>query len=211
MKSCASYAHKLESATFGLSEQSLNPWAGNHAVFAREFDSVQWPGLERPGLMGSRMVDSEQDAITGDRRIILRPNTALTGRQAWLLLGGVALAMAGIAGGFAMIGLWLVAPFSGAEWLLLAYCFALSFRAAAAREVITITETSVIVEKGRGQRSETYRFQRPWVVLDWAKPAVKGYPSRLSLRLHGKRIEVGRFLVESEREALARELRRILH
>jgi uncharacterized membrane protein len=37
-----------------------------------------------------------------------------------------------------------------------------------------------------------------------------GHPSRLSFRLHGKHIEIGRFLAESEREALARELQQIL-
>jgi len=118
--------------------------------------------------------------------------------------------MAGIAGGFAALGLWLVLPFSGAEWLLLAYGFWFSFRSAAVREVITITEAAVLVEKGRGKPEECYRFQRAWVSLDWVKPEIKGHPSRLSFRLHGKAIEVGRFLVESEREALARELRQIL-
>lgn len=156
------------------------------------------------------MVDSEQDPISGDVRLILRPNAALTERQAWMFLAAVAVVMAGIAGSFAMLGLWLVLPFSGAEWLLLAYCFRLSFRRASSLEVITITETSVIVEKGRDQPEETYRFQRAWVSLDWTRPEVRDHPSRLSLRLHGKRIEVGRFLMESERAALARELQQIL-
>lgn len=156
------------------------------------------------------MVDSEQDAATGIRRIILRPNASLTLRQARLLLAATALVMAGIAGGFAVLGLWPVLPFSGAEWLLLAYAFRASFRSSAAREVITITEATVLVEKGRERPEQTYRFQRAWVSLDWAKPQNKGHPSRLSFRLHGKGIEVGQFLVESEREALARELQKIL-
>jgi uncharacterized membrane protein len=156
------------------------------------------------------MVDSERDAATGERRIILRPNSSLTPHQAGLLLAAVAVVMAGIAGGFAALGLWMVLPFSGAEWLLLVYGFWVSFRSCAVREVITITEATVRVEKGRGKPEETHSFQRAWVSLDWAKPEIKGHPSRLSLRLHGKKIEVGRFLVESEREALARELQQIL-
>jgi uncharacterized membrane protein len=156
------------------------------------------------------MVDSGRDATTGNRRIILRPNASLTERQAWLLLAVVALVMAGIAAGFAMQGLWLVLPFSGAEWLLLAYCFKLSFRTCSVCEVITITEAMVLLEKGRDKPEQTYRFQRAWVSLDWSKPSIKGHPSRLSFRLHGKAVEIGRFLVESEREALARELQQIL-
>lgn len=156
------------------------------------------------------MVESEQDAITGDRRIILRPNASLTERQATLLLVAIALVMAGIAAGFAMLGLWLVLPFSGAEWLLLMVCFKLSFKSCKVQEVITITETAVVLEKGRDLPEQTYQFQRAWMSLDWIKPQIKGYPSRLSFRLHGKQIEIGHFLAESEREALARELQRIL-
>jgi uncharacterized membrane protein len=156
------------------------------------------------------MVESEQDAITGDRRIILSPNAALTERQVWLLLAVMGLVMAGIAVGFAMLGLWLVLPFSGAEWLLLAVCFRLSFKSCKVREVITITEAAVVLERGRGRPEQTYQFQRAWMSLDWIKPQIKGYPSRLSFRLHGKQIEIGHFLAESEREALARELQQIL-
>jgi uncharacterized membrane protein len=156
------------------------------------------------------MVESEQDAVTGGKRIILRPNTSLTERQAWLLLAATALVMGGIAMGFATMGLWLVLPFSGAEWLLLAYCFRLSFRTCSVREVITVTEALVLLEKGQGKPEQTYRFQRAWVSLDWVRSPFKGHPSHLSFRLHGKAVEIGRFLAESEREALARELQQIL-
>ncbi len=156
------------------------------------------------------MVESEQDAAGGERRLILRPNTSLTRREAWFFLVAVALVMATIAIGFASLGLWLVLPFSGAEWLLLAYCFRLSFRAGSVREVITVTEAAILLEKGRDKPEQTYRFQRAWVSLDWVKSPIQGHPSSLFLRLHGKAIEIGRFLAESEREALARELRQIL-
>lgn len=157
------------------------------------------------------MVDSERDAITGGRRIVLRPNVSLTRRQVGLFLAVVGLVMAAIAGGFAILGLWGILPFSGAEWLLLAYCFKLSFQGSLVCEVITITEAWVIVEKGRERPEATYRFQRAWVSLDWTQPQIAGHPSRLSFRSHGKQVEVGRFLVESERATLARELRQILH
>jgi len=156
------------------------------------------------------MVESQQDDAGGERRLILKPNASLTRREAGYVLLAVALVMASIAGGFATLGLWPVLPFSGAEWLLLAYCFRLSFKASAVREVITITDATISLEKGRNRAEETYRFQRAWVSLDWVKPAIPGHPSSLFFRLHGKAIEIGGFLAESEREALARELRQIL-
>jgi uncharacterized membrane protein len=156
------------------------------------------------------MVESERDATTGCRRIVLRPNAALTKRQVYVLLAGFALAMGAIGVGFATLGAWLVLPFSGAEWLLLVYCFKLSLRDCSVREVITITDVSVQLERGRVKPEQTFHFQRAWIALDWVKSPINGYPSRLSFRSHGKEIEVGRFLMESEREALARELQKIL-
>lgn len=156
------------------------------------------------------MVASEQDAETGEKTIVLRPNGSLTRRQGLALLAFCALLMGTIGGVFAALGAWLVLPFSGMEWLLLAYCLHLSWKKSAQREVITIGEALVSVETGQEGAGQTYKFQRAWVRLDWAEPQVRGWPSRLSLRLHGKEVEIGRFLVESERRALAKELRALL-
>lgn len=156
------------------------------------------------------MVESEHDAETGERTIVLRPNASLSRRQGRMLLAAMALVMGTIGGLFAAAGGWLVLPFSGLEWLLLAYCLHLSFRNCEVREVITITEALVRVERGRVRPEQTYKFHRAWVMLDWIQSPVRGRPSRLSLRLHGKEVEIGRFLVESERQDLARELKILL-
>jgi uncharacterized membrane protein len=156
------------------------------------------------------MVESEHDATTGSRRIILRPNASLTPREAGAFLAAAALVMGSIGVGFAVLGLWLVLPFSGAEWLLLAFCFRASFRSNSVREVISIDESSVVVEQGRGRPERTHRFQRAWLALEWARPSYPGHPSRLFFRLHGRQVEVGKFLPEAEREDLARELQQLL-
>ncbi|HUL13561.1 MAG TPA: DUF2244 domain-containing protein [Methylococcaceae bacterium] len=156
------------------------------------------------------MVETGHDAETGERKIVLRPNASLSRKQAAVLVGIMAVVMGSIGGVFASLGGWLVLPFSGAEWLLLVYCLHLSLRSSSLREVITITDALVQVEKGRDKPEQTYRFQRAWVRLNLNRSSIRGCPSRLALRLHGKEIEVGRFLVESERQALARELRTLL-
>jgi uncharacterized membrane protein len=156
------------------------------------------------------MVDSEHDAATGEKIIVLRPNGSLNRRQSIALLAFCALLMGTISTVFALLGAWLVLPFSGLEWLLLAYCLHLSRRQSAEREIITITDALVRVEKGRESVGETYKFQRAWVKLAWNQPQALGRPSRLALSLHGKEVEIGRFLVESERQALAKELRLML-
>ena len=156
------------------------------------------------------MVESGHAGQTGEKTIVLRPNGSLNPRQGFALLAFCALLMGAIGGVFAALGAWLVLPFSGLEWLLLAFCLHLSRKRSMEREVITITDAVVQVEKGRKIPRQTYRFQRAWVTLDWSESTVRGRPSRLSLRLHGKEVEIGRFLVESERQALARQLRILL-
>ncbi len=157
------------------------------------------------------MVEAEHDAETGGKTtIILRPNGSLNRRQGWALLAFCAVLMGTVGAVTAAFGAWLVLPFSGLEWLLLAYCLRLSLRQSAQREVITITDAQVLVEKGRGHPEQSYTFQRAWVTLAWIEPPIRGRPSRLALRLHGKEVEIGRFLVESERQALAKDLKILL-
>jgi len=156
------------------------------------------------------MVESERDESTGGARFVLSANGAMNRRQITRFLCAVGLIMLAIAAGFSYLGLWLVLPFSGAEWLLLVYGFKVSFANAQKREVVTIDGATVQLEKGRGRPEQVYRFQRAWLILDWTRSRFNGHPSRLAFRSHGKEVVVGEFLAEAEREALVRELRQIL-
>lgn len=156
------------------------------------------------------MVESEHDENTGEKTIVLRPNGSLSRNQAWALLVFCGVLMGTIGGLAVIIGAWPVLPFSGLEWILLAYCLHLSLRQSQEKEVITITQDVVWLEKGRDSPSQTYKFQRAWVMLRCTQSPIRGQPSRLTLRLHGKEVEIGRFLVESERQVLAKELKVLL-
>lgn len=156
------------------------------------------------------MIEAECDALSGHHRIVLRPNASLSNRQAVILLMIMAAGMGFIAVFFASMGAWLVFPFSGAEWLLLAYCFRVVLKRSAVREVITITDTVVCVERGRAKPVEMQQLKRAWVNVERVRSLIPGHASHLYLRLHGKRLEIGDFLVESERERLASDLHRIL-
>lgn len=156
------------------------------------------------------MIEAERDESSGSYRIVLRSNASISGRQAATVLAALAMAMGAIAVFFAGMGAWLVLPFSGGEWLLLAYCFRVALRRSAVREVITITDQVVRVERG-WERPETIRqLKRAWVNVEWVRSPVIGHPSHLYLRSHSQRVELGAFLVEAERGELAGKLRRIL-
>lgn len=107
------------------------------------------------------------------------------------------------------IGLTLVLPFCGLEMLALGAALYVTSWRGSIREVITVDEKSVAIERGREKPVQRHEFQRPWtrVVLErsggW-------YPSRLLIRSHGRQVEIGRFLNEEERRGLAEALGKII-
>jgi uncharacterized membrane protein len=111
---------------------------------------------------------------------------------------------------FTLLGAWPVLPFAGLEWLLLAVCMRWSLHRNAIQEVITLTDGILLWEQGRERPERHYQFHRAWVALDWVRPDNRHYPKRLFLRSHGRKLEIGSFLTDSERETLALELTKIL-
>ncbi|HEB77552.1 MAG TPA: DUF2244 domain-containing protein [Methylothermaceae bacterium] len=145
------------------------------------------------------MIVRELGGHAGDFRLILRPNASLSPRQAKLLVGLLGLMMATIGLGFAAVGAWLVLPFSGGELLLLIYALSCSMRWSALREVITIDQDRVVIEKGPDAK---YQFIRAWFRVAWQP----GPTPKLLVGSHGKWVEVGAFLGEEEKRALAKTL-----
>ncbi len=156
------------------------------------------------------MIDVHRDGKTGAHRIVLHPNASMSRRQASALLAVMAMAMGTIAAFFAGMGAWLVLPFAGAEWLLLAYCFNRVLGKLTIREVITITDDAIVVERGRGRPEQVHQLHRHWTAVEWERPPSPAHMGRVYFRLHGRRVEIGAFLAETERERLAGDLQRIL-
>ncbi len=147
------------------------------------------------------MIQRQPLGSGGEFRLVLRPNASLSPGQARLLVGLLGLMMAVIGFGFAAVGAWLVLPFSGGELLLLIYALSCSMRWSAAREVITVARDSVFIEQGPGGE-QRHRFLRAWFRVDW-RP---GPAPRLLVGSHGKWVEIGAFLGEEEKRALAKIL-----
>jgi len=111
-----------------------------------------------------------------------------------------------VALGFAVLGFWPILPFAGAELALLGSTVYWVQRQAQRREVIAFKENLVAVEKGRERPEQRWHFERTWLQVRLVPARVAGHPSRLVLRSHGRQVSVGDFLVEPEREFVAREL-----
>jgi uncharacterized membrane protein len=136
----------------------------------------------------------------------IRPHCALDARGARMLVLGVAILSFSAASVVILVGAWPVLVFTGATVLAFSVALTLNLRAARAFQQIQITEQEVIVRFCEKHGIRSYTLIRCWtrVRLHEARSAL--HPQRLLLETHGRRIEVGSFLNESERNALSKHL-----
>lgn len=156
--------------------------------------------------MVSSTVDSKRNW-----RVVIRPNRSLTRRQLQLAFVGIAAFCLGIATVFAVLGMWPVLPFAGAEVIAVGIGFYLSAMSGREMEVVSVNSDKVAVEKGRLRVRRRWELQRTWAQIRLLPPRFPWYPTRLVIRSHGKEVELGGFLSEEERQRLAGELRQALN
>jgi uncharacterized membrane protein len=144
--------------------------------------------------------------VAVDYQIISKPNCSTTsqGRIKLFLLLAVVPALVGI--GFSLAGMWPVFPFVGLELLALACAFYYIDCHASDYESITIDDDLLVVEKR--SYKHTSRFElNPY----WAQVALNGTPNgdlHLYLRSHGKQVEIGSYMNNKQRVALAEQLQK---
>jgi uncharacterized membrane protein len=143
-------------------------------------------------------------------RIELSPNCSLTPHSARAFVGSLAFVTFGTATFFALQGFWPVLPFAGLEIGLLWWAVQASLRAGRQRELILISDDSVVVERQGAAQTSRILFARHWATVKLRDPLAALHPSRLLIESHGKACEVGRFLTEDERRGLALRLRELV-
>lgn len=110
---------------------------------------------------------------------------------------------------FVSRGLWPVLPFAGLELALLGWALRASLRRRDATQTVEITDTEVAVTTRDRGREQQILFSRHWARVTLR--AHRGWqPSRLLIESHGRNCEVGAFLTEEERRALALRLRALI-
>jgi uncharacterized membrane protein len=131
-------------------------------------------------------------------------------RQTKFLIWSFLALLAAVALYFASLGAWLVLPFAGLELAVLAGGFYLSALAGHAREVIEIDGPVLRVLRGCSRLEEVIGLPANWTQVVLLRDPNGWYPSRLLLQCHGRAVEVGQELVETERDELASILRDLL-
>lgn len=148
--------------------------------------------------------------MVGTLTIRLAPNCSLTPQAAVRLFGAVCLVSFTIAATLAVHGLWPVFPFAGLEMLVLGWALATSLRRRHDSQEIVLTEERIAVETRFRERCEQIEFSRHWAQVKLRGADTHLHPSRLTIESHGRSYEVGSFLTEEERRALAKRLVRLV-
>ncbi len=144
-------------------------------------------------------------------QIVIRPNRSLTRRQLQLVFVGIATFCLGIASVFAVLGMWPVLPFAGAEVIAVGVGFYLSAMGGRETEVVSVRSDRVAVEKGRRPVRQRWDLHRAGAQIRLLPPRIRWYPTRLVIRSHGSEVELGGFLNEEERRRLAGELQKAIN
>jgi len=111
---------------------------------------------------------------------------------------------------FAIHGYWPVLPFAGLEVVILGAAFYLCLSRSQLREVVTVNDDLVTVDKGRRQPEQHWECPRAWARVIMERSPIAWYPSRLSVVFQGRRVEIGQFLNEGDRQSLAAELQGVI-
>ena len=152
------------------------------------------------------MISHHDHPSAGDASWVLKPTRSMTWPQAKRFVAAVAVASFGIGFFFLMRGLPLVLPFSGLEVVAVLVAFWVVLREGEKTEVVTVSDDSLIIERGRREIESRIELNRFWVTVDLQSSRYRYHPSKLLIVSKGETVELGRFLTDAERESFARAL-----
>lgn len=148
------------------------------------------------------MVLVEQDSNQRVNRIVITPNRSISWPQlvrVYLFTCFISFSIASI---FVFLGYWVVLPFSGLEMLALGAALYWTNRMIYRQEVINFINGRVKIEKGCSYPEESWEFDSNWVQINVHKTGGLHEKTLVFMGSHGKYVELGSFLDESEKESL---------
>jgi uncharacterized membrane protein len=157
------------------------------------------------------MVETSINKNTGLATIVLKPNNSASWQFNMIIFGSLAFVTFVISTYFALLGLWLIFPFAGLEFIFLFICLYLRVHANITTEVITFDENTVLVERGSYYAEKSWKYHRLWTKIFVKKPGILGHPKRVFIRSHGKELELGSFLNQQDKEILIKDLKSVVY
>ncbi|MEW9806445.1 DUF2244 domain-containing protein [Mesorhizobium marinum] len=143
-------------------------------------------------------------------RALLTPHRSL-GRTGFAILMGALLFGWLVTGAiFLAHGAWPVFGFFGLDVLLVYVCFRLNYRAARAREEVSVSRTSLDITKiAPSGRAEAHHFNPFWAKFAIARHQEIGI-TRMAVEGQGRSVAIGGFLNPDDRESFAAAFSRAL-
>ena len=152
------------------------------------------------------MVESDVSPESNRRIFVIKPNRSLSWRQSKRVFLFLAACLVAVGVYFFSLGAWVVLPFAGLEMGLIGFVIYRQFQWASRQQIIEIEDNTVWISENDPLR-DRIGFPAAWLQIKLSKDPNNWYPSRLYVGSHGRYVEIGRNLIESEREFLAEELR----
>jgi uncharacterized membrane protein len=152
------------------------------------------------------MVRSDVQYGSRDTVLIVESNRNLTWQESKVLFLFLASCIACVSLFFASLGAWLVLPFTGLEILIVGGAIYAQSCCAHRRQVIRVDHSRIEIHDPRKNRL-LKTFPKAWSKVIQIHDSAGWYPSRLLIGSHGEFVEIGRDLIEDERELLANQLR----
>ena len=152
-------------------------------------------------VLDMQVGDSNSFFVVAGRNCSLAPRSLCA---LFLALASVSFVIA-LAWGF-FTGAWPVIPFAGLEVVALGAALVWHARRVGEFERFSMQDGLLVVEVAERNRLQRYEFNPRWARVAIAT----GMDTRLTLRSHGRELEIGRHLDGMRRRWLAAELRRVL-
>lgn len=156
------------------------------------------------------MIEAGAASLTDSRvrEIVLRPNRSFSERGMNLLLAGAGVFAVTFAALFIAAGAWPVAPFVGAEFLVVALLVRFLRRHRDDREIIAVTDETLRIVRHAGRHASASEWPRYWCRIEVVGREEQA--PRVYVRMRAERVEIGAAVGRKERLAVAAALRRAL-
>lgn len=164
------------------------------------------PGVGACGMNEAVAAEAVRGPAAGYTLVVRRSASLSPSGRRWFFISILTVSL-GIATGWALNGAWYVLPFAGLEMAVVYLALLVVARQGGDHESITIDADRVVVEQTRMGRTARHEFNRQWAQVVVART---GRKSALCMRSHGREVEIGEFLTDEQRKAVASDLRRRL-
>ncbi len=136
----------------------------------------------------------------------LRPNASMTKRQYTGICIGVAIFSVIVILRFLTIGAWMIIPFTLLDSVFIIVVFRMVRHSNSVVEKIYCSSVDLTLVREEYGKKQRWQFNPYWAKVVINKIRHPWYSSRLLIRSHGESVEIGKFLVEEEKQKLAHDI-----